>query len=158
LLAAARDGLDLDDINAVPAAFDERGLPVVHLARVIEYEAPGRVGGDTGDQVVLLSTILDPADARADELADAYQRRWGEETGDDQLRSHLHGTGRALRSRLPDLVHQEIWSYLIVHHAISALTAKASAVADPDPDRTSVTKALRLVRRTPTGAADVPPS
>jgi hypothetical protein len=31
LLTAARDGLDLTDINTVPDAFDERGLPVVHL-------------------------------------------------------------------------------------------------------------------------------
>ncbi|MGH3861669.1 transposase domain-containing protein, partial [Actinokineospora sp.] len=30
LLAAARAGADLSDINAVPAAFDDRGLPVIH--------------------------------------------------------------------------------------------------------------------------------
>ena len=62
-----------------------------------------------------------------------------------------------LRSRLPDLVHQEIWAYLIVHHAITALIAKASAAADLDPDRISYTKALRLIRRTATGTADIPP-
>ena len=43
LLAAARAGADLSDINTVPDAFDERGLPVIHLARVIEYAVPGRV-------------------------------------------------------------------------------------------------------------------
>lgn len=158
LLAAARDGVDLDDINAVPAAFDERGLPVAHLARVIEYDVPDRVGGGTGELIVLLTSILDPADARADELADAYHQRWEEETGNDQLKTHLRGPGRVLRSRLPELVHQEIWSYLIVHHAVSALTAKASAAADLDPDRISFTKALRLIRRTATGTADIPPS
>ena len=63
-----------------------------------------------------------------------------------------------LRSRLPDLVYQEIWAYLIVHHAISALIAKASAAADLDPDRISFAKALRLIRRTATGTADIPPS
>ena len=63
-----------------------------------------------------------------------------------------------LRSRLPDLVHQEIWAYLIVHHAISALTARASAAADLDPDRVSFAQALRLIRRTATGPADIPPS
>ena len=62
-----------------------------------------------------------------------------------------------LRSRLPDLVHQEIWAYLIVHHAISALIAKASAAADLDPDRISFTKTLRLIRRTATATADIPP-
>jgi hypothetical protein len=158
LLAAARGGVDLGDINTVPDAFDERGLPVVHLARVIEYDVPDRAGGGTGELIVLLTTIVDPVEARADELADAYHQRWEEETGNDQLKTHLRGPGRVLRSRLPDLVHQEIWAYLIVHHAISALTAKASAAADLDPDRISFTKALRLIRRTATGTADIPPS
>lgn len=158
LLAAARDGLDLGDINAVPDALDERGLPVIHLARVIEYDVPDRAGNGTGELIVVLSTITDPGDARADELAAAYHQRWEEETSNDQLKTHLRGPGRVLRSRLPDLVYQEIWAYLIVHHAISALIAQASAAADLDPDRISFAKALRLIRRTATGTAAIPPS
>jgi len=158
LVAAARAGDDLDDIDTVPDAFDERGLPVVHLARVIEYDVPDRTGSGTGELIVVLTTILDPADARADELAGVYHQRWEQETGHDQLKTHLRGPGKVLRSRLPDLVHQEIWAYLIVHHAISALTAKASAAADLDPDRISFTRTLRLIRRTATGTADIPPS
>jgi hypothetical protein len=158
LLAAARAGQDLEDINLVPDAFDERGLPVVHLARVVEYDVPDRDGNGSGELIVLLTTVTDPADARADELAGVYNQRWEQETGHDQLKTHLRGPGKILRSRLPDLVHQEIWAYLIVHHAISALVAKASAAADLDPDRISFTKALRLIRRTATGTADIPPS
>jgi hypothetical protein len=161
LLAAARAGQDLSDINAVPDAFDERGLPVIHLARVVEYDVPDRAGSGTGELIVLLTTILDSSrndGARADELATAYHQRWEEETANDQLKTHLRGPGRVLRSRLPDLVHQEIWAYLIVHHAISELTAKASAAADLDPDQVSFAKALRLIRRTATGTADIPPS
>jgi hypothetical protein len=160
LLAAARTGQDLSDINALPDAFDERGLPVIHLARVIEYDIPDRVGNGTGELIVLLTTITDPSGndgARADELAAAHHQRWEQETAHDQLKTHLRGPGRMLRSRLPDLVHQEIWAYLIVHHAISALTAKASAAADLDPDSISFAKALRLIRRTATGTADIPP-
>jgi len=157
LLAAARAGEDLQNINAVPDAFDDRGLPVAHLARVIEYDVPDRAGNGTGELIVLLSTVLDPGQARADELAAGYHERWEEETANDQLKTHLRGPGRVLRSRLPDLVYQEIWSYLIVHHAISALVAKASAAADLDPDRISFAKALRLIRRTATGTADIPP-
>ena len=161
LLAAARARQDLSDINAVPDAFDERGLPVIHLARVIEYDIPDRVGNGTGELIVLLTTILHPDGpdgARADELATAYNERWEQETANDQLKTHLRGPGRVLRSRLPDLVIQEIWAYLITHHAISALTAKASAAADLDPDRVSFAQALRLIRRTATGTADIPPS
>jgi hypothetical protein len=158
LLEAARAGLDLGDPDAVPDAVDERGLPVVHLARVVEYDVPNREGSGTAELVVLLASVLDPADARADELAGAYQQRWEQETGNDQLKTHLRGPGRVLRSRLPDLVYQEIWAYLIVHHAICALIAQASAAADLDPDRISFAKAVRLIRRTATGTADIPPS
>lgn len=83
----------------------------------------------------------------------AYHERW-KEAGNDQLKTHLRGPGRVLRSHPPDLVHQEIWAYLIVHHAIAA----PSAAADIGPDRVSFTRVLRLVRRTATGTADIPPS
>ncbi len=163
ILTAARAGRDL---TGVPGVLDDRGRPRARLARVIEYDVPDRNGGssgsgrghESGELIVLLSTITDPGDARPDELAAAYHQRWEEETSNDQLKTHLRGPGRVLRSRLPDLVHQEIWSYLIVHHAISALTAHASAAADLDPDRISFAKALRLIRRTATGTAAIPPS
>jgi hypothetical protein len=155
ILAAARAGHDLTEIEA---ARNEYGRPRARLARAIEYDVPDRTGNGSGELIVLLTTITDPDDARAEELAAAYHQRWEEETGNDQLKTHLRGPGRVLRSRLPDLVHQEIWAYLIVHHAISALIAKASAAADLDPDRISFAKALRLVRRTATGTANIPPS
>jgi len=158
ILAAARRG---DDLAELGDALDDKGWPVAHLSRVIEYDVPDRTGNGTGELIVLLSTITNPGGddgARADELAVAYHERWEEETANDQLKTHLRGPGRVLRSRLPDLVHQEIWSYLIVHHAISELTTKASAAADLDPDRISFAKALRLIRRTATGTADIPPS
>src|SRR6266511_1643935 len=49
-------------------AFVQRGLPVAHLARVVEYDVPDRTGNGTGELIVLLTTILHPAEARADEL------------------------------------------------------------------------------------------
>src|SRR3954447_14626901 len=160
LLAAARDGRDLTDINTVPDAFDERGLPVIHLARVIEYDVPDRVGNGTGELIVLLTSILNPGGedgARADELAAAYHQRWEHETGNDQLKTHLRGPGRVLRSRLPDLVHQEIWAWLLVHYALTVLITRAAEAADIDPDRISYTRTLRIVRRAATGSAAIPP-
>ncbi len=155
ILAGARRGEDLAD---VADAVDDKGRPVAYLTRVIEYEVPDRAGNGSGELITLLSTITDPDQARADELAAAYHQRWEQETANDQLKTHLRGPRKVLRSKLPDLVHQEIWAYLIVHHAISALTARASAAADLDPDRISFAKALRLIRRTATGTADIPPS
>jgi hypothetical protein len=129
-----------------------------HLVRVVEYTVPDRAGNGTGELIVLLTTITDPTKARADELADTYHQRWEQETGNDQLKTHLRGPGRVLRSRLPELAYQEIWAWLTVHYALAVLVTQAAEAADIDPDRISFTHALRLVRRTATGTADIPPS
>jgi hypothetical protein len=144
LLDAAKAGAELDPDEA-------------HLVRVVEYDIPDRAGNGTGELVVLLTTILDPAQARADEVAAGYNERWEEETANDQLKTHLRGPGKVLRSRLPDLAVQEIWSWLIVQYALTALIAHAAEAADVDPDRVGFARTLRLVRRSATGTADIPP-
>ena len=144
VLAAVRAGEQVDPCDA-------------HLVRVVEYDVPDREGNGTGELTVLLTTITDPGAARADELAEAYHLRWEEETANDQLKTHLRGPGRVLRSRLPDLVHQEIWAWLIVHYALARLIAQAAEAAEIDPDRISFTRALRLVRRGASGSAVIPP-
>jgi hypothetical protein len=128
-----------------------------YLVRVIEYNVPDRDGNGKDELIVLITTITDPHEAKADELADTYHQRWEHETGNDQLKTHLRGPGQVLRSRLPDLVHQEIWAWLTVHYAIAVLIARAAEAADIDPDRVSFTRALRIIRRTATGTADIPP-
>lgn len=145
IIQAATNGDDLDPEQA-------------HLVRVVEYDVPDRDGNGTGELIVLLTTITDPSLAHADELAAAYHQRWEEETANDQLKTHLRGPGKILRSRLPDLVHQEIWAWLTVHYAITVLISRAAEAADIDPDRISFTRVLRLVRRTATGTAAFPPS
>ncbi len=154
ILAAARAGTLAD----CPQAVDDRGLPVAHIVRVIEYDIPDREGNGTGELIVLVTSILDPQAARADELAEAYHLRWEQETAHDQLKTHLRGPGRILRSRLPDLVHQEIWAWLLVHYATSVLITRAAEAADIDPDRISFTRTLRIIRRTAIATADISPS
>ncbi|MCK9898044.1 IS4 family transposase [Frankia sp. AgB32] len=144
LLAAAKAGTDLDPDEA-------------HLARVVEYDIPDRAGSGAGELVVVLTTILDPREARADEIAAGYNERWEEETSNDQLKTHLRGPATILRSRLPDLALQEMWAWLTVQYAITALIARAAEAADVDPDRVGFARTLRLVRRSVTGTADISP-
>ncbi|MGW4402374.1 IS4 family transposase [Amycolatopsis nivea] len=140
----------------------EAGHPVhpdeAHLVRVVEYDVPDRDGNGTGELIVLLSSVTDPADATAADLAGAYHERWEHETANDQLKTHLRGPGRILRSRLPELVHQEIWAWLTVHYALSVLIARAAEAADLDPDAISYSHVLRTTRRTATGTAGFSPS
>ena len=117
------------------------------IVRVIEYEVPDR--GDDGDRelICLLSTILDPDDAPALVLAQGYHDRWEHETGNDQVKTHLRGPGRVLRSHSPDMVRQEIYGYLLTHYAISALICRAATEADIDPDRIKFLRTVRVIRR-----------
>ncbi len=127
-----------------------------HLVRVVEYDVPDR--NPDGELIVLLSTLTDPAQVRADQIAAAYHERWEQETAHDQLKTHLRGPGKVLRSRSPDLVRQEIWAWLTVHYAIATVMARAAESSDLDPDRISFTHALNLIRRTAAGTAAFPPS
>lgn len=144
VIAAAKAGENIDPDDG-------------YLVRVIEYNVPDRIGNGTGELIVLLTTITVPRKAKADELADTYHQRWEHETGNDQLKTHLRGPGKVLRSRLPDLAYQEIWAWLTVHYAIAVLIAHAAEAADIDPDRISFTRALRIIRRTATGTAGISP-
>jgi hypothetical protein len=143
LTAAARGGEDLDQDKAV-------------LVRVIEYEVPDRDGDGTGELIALITTITDPRQAPAPLLAQAYHQRWEHETGNGQLKTHLRGPGRVLRSKSPDMVRQEIYGYLLAHHALSALICQAATEADIDPDRVKFTRTVRIIRRA-IGPADFPP-
>ena len=124
LAEAARAGADLDQSAA-------------RYVRVIEYQVPDRDGDGTGELIALITTITEMAAAPAPLLAQAYHERWEHETGNDQIKTHLRGPGKVLRSRSPDMVRQEIYGYLLTHHAISALICRAATEADIDPDRSN---------------------
>lgn len=123
--------------------------------RVIEYTIDD---GRTNDIVYqLITTILDPNDASAQDLACAYSQRWEIETVLDELKTHQRGPRTVLRSKSPNLVFQEIWGHLCCHYAIRTLMFEAAHDANVDPDRVSFVAALRIARRS-IAARDFSPS
>jgi hypothetical protein len=124
--------------------------------RVIDYQIDdGRASDET---YRLFTTILDPDEASAVELAVAYAQRWEIEGVFDELKTHQRGARTVLRSKSPNLVLQEIWGHLCCHYAIRTLMWEAAAHADVDPDRVSFVAALRIARRSITAARDFSPS
>jgi hypothetical protein len=124
--------------------------------RVVDYEIDdGR--GATGPYR-LFTTILDPAEASATELAAAYAQRWEIESTFDELKTHQRGPRTVLRSKSPELVKQEIWGHLCCHYAIRVLMADTANHAGRDPDQVSFVAALRIVRRSIAHTGDFPPS
>ena len=94
-----------------------------------------------------MTTILDPEQARAEELTALYPERWEIETALDELKTHLRGARIVLRSKTPELVEQEFYGLLLAHFAIRGLMHEAVLKADEDPDRLSFLHAVRVVRR-----------
>ncbi|MDQ3469081.1 MAG: IS4 family transposase [Actinomycetota bacterium] len=125
--------------------------------RVIDYELDdGR--GDPCGPYRLFTTLLDPAEAPASELAFAYAQRWEIEIAFAELKTHQRRSKAVLRSKSPALVEQEIWGHLCCHYAIRTLMFEAAHDADVDPDRVSFTAALRITRRSLSQARDFSPS
>lgn len=137
--------------HKVPAS---AAIPV----RVIEYEMPDRKGNSTGELICLITSILDPSDATATELATTYHERWESETGFREKKTYLRRSGRVLRSKSPEMVRQEIWALLLTHYAIRKLMCHAADEAGLDPDRLSFTRSLRVIRRQVTNQAAFSPS
>lgn len=139
------DGSYRSEMVATP---DKRTRKDVTPVRVIEYTLndPGRPDSK-GTRYRLVTTIIDPEQAPADELGALYAQRWEIESVFDELKTHQRGPRVVLRSRTPEGVYQEAWGYLCVHYAIRALITKAVADDGLDPDRISFTKAVHATRR-----------
>ncbi|MCA1781864.1 MAG: IS4 family transposase [Dermatophilaceae bacterium] len=154
LLWRVKKNLRLDPIEELPDGsflahvFDSVGdrrrqRPIT--VRVIEYAIED--GRENEDRYRLLTTLLDPVEAPALELAAAYSHRWELESAFDELKTHQRGPRAVLRSKSPELVTQEIWGHLCCHYAIRTLMTDAAEHAGHDPDRVSFVAALRIARR-----------
>jgi hypothetical protein len=128
------------------------GAPV----RVIEYTLENQPGAET---YRLMTTLLDPVEAPAAELAGLYPERWELEGVLDELKTHLRGGQRiVLRSKTPALVEQEIYGLLLAHRAVRTLMCRAAHGAQIDPDRLSFTHSVRVLRRKLAHPPAFPPS
>jgi hypothetical protein len=126
------------------------------VVRVVDYSIDD--GRGDHEPYRLLTTILDPSVASAEELALVYAERWEIESAFDELKSHQQGLRTVLRSKSPELVNQEIWGHLCCHFAIRTLMWEAANHADEDPDGVTFVAALRIARRSVAQRGAFPPS
>ena len=148
------DGSYLSRIYA--STSDRRHQRNAIAVRVIEYRLRDVPGAES--RYRLITTILNPAEAPANELAALYHERGEIETALDELKTHLRGAQIVLRSKTPELVKQEFYGLLMAHFAIRGLMHEAALRADEDPDRLSFLHSVRVIRRRLARFAAIPPS
>ena len=152
--AALADGSYLTTIY--PTDKDRRHRQGGVRVRVVEYRLEGVAGAEPLYR--LLTTLLDPTQAPATELAALYHERWEIEGALAELKTQLRGARVVLRSKTPELVRQEFWGLLLTHFAVRGLMHEAALRAEEDPDRLSFSHAVRVVRRKVPLFAALPPS
>jgi hypothetical protein len=138
---------DLSDGSYLSVIFrKEKGRRFKVTVRVVEYAVEG-----SSEIYRLITSLVDPSTAPAEELARLYHERWEIEGAFDELKTHQRGPGAVLRSQSPQGVRQEFWAHMILHGIVRKLAYKAShGVADRDPDRISFVTSLQIVRRSAT--------
>ncbi len=117
------------------------GAPV----RVLDYS----IDGSDAPPSRLVTTLLDPVQAPAVELAALYHERWEIEGANDEVKTHTLWRGSILRSKTPRLVEQEIEGLMLAHYAVRHFLQEVARVAHGSADQLSFIRAVRVVQTKP---------
>jgi hypothetical protein len=93
----------------------------------------------------LVTTLLDPQQASAEELILCYHERWEIEACIDEQKTHLRLSNQPLRSKEPALVRQELYGLLLAHYMVRWWMHQSACEANLDPDRLSFTHAVEVL-------------
>jgi hypothetical protein len=96
-------------------------------------------------QVTVITTLLDREKYPAQEILDAYLRRWRLEMCLDDLKTTLRM--ESLRSRSPEMAHKELALRLIAHNLVRCTMAQAARTHGVPLDRVSFKGSLDAVRQ-----------
>jgi Insertion element 4 transposase N-terminal/Transposase DDE domain len=124
--------------------------------RVIEYQLPGVL--DSAPRYRLITSLLDPQQAPALELAALYHQRWQVEAVFDELKTHLRQGRRVLRSKTAELVRQEFYGWVLAHYAVRWLLHEGAARSGQADEELSFMRHVHLVRREQPRSGAFPPS
>lgn len=119
------------------------GLPEQMTLRTVKgrcYQKGFRVR-----QVTLVTTLLDPQLYPAQEILQAYLRRWRLEMCLDDLKTTLKMD--MLRGRSPQMVQKELYARIIAHNLIRCIVAQAAAEHGVAPERISFKGSLDALRQ-----------
>jgi hypothetical protein len=118
--------------------------PVITV-RVIEYSvltAPEGGTEEASELFCLVTSLLDPGEYPALDLACCYPERWGCETVIGHHKTDMGEGQPVLRSKDPAGAEQEMWALFAVYQAICKIAGIGAAAAGIPPARISFPHAL----------------
>lgn len=118
-------------------------LPKVLTVRIVRGSC--FVKGFRVRQVTLVTTLLDPTLYPAEEILQAYLRRWRLEMCLDDLKTTLGM--EMLRGLSPEMLHKEIHAHLIAHNLVRWTMAQAASQHDTALERISFKGTLDALRQ-----------
>ena len=124
-------------------------LPEEITVRVLKVKVSRK--GCRTQELILVTTLLDPLLYPAEEIAEAYLRRWRLELGLDDLKTTLGM--ETLRCQSPAMVEKELLAFLIAHNLLRWVMAQAAREHQVDLYRISFTGALDAFRHFATAMA-----
>lgn len=148
VLERFEDGSYLSRIEPSPATCKTMPSPrdtTPMTVRVIDYQLPGVPGAEPVYR--LITTLLDPEQAPAEELAALYHTRWSIETTFAEIKTTLKGSEVVLRSKTPELVKQEFWGLLLAHQVTRKMMQEAALSVGKPADTLSFKHSLNILRR-----------
>lgn len=77
------------------------------------------------DDIIVVTTLLDPEAATKEDLASLYRSRWSQELDLRDIKITLQMD--VLRCKTPELVRKEIWTHILAYNLIRAIMAQAAS-------------------------------
>jgi hypothetical protein len=95
------------------------------------------------EELVLVTTLLDPQEYTKEEVADPYLERWNIELDLRAIKSVMQM--EVLRCESPEMVEKEVWMHVLAYNLIRQLMVKAAAAHGKEPRGLSFKGALQAL-------------
>lgn len=86
-------------------------------------------------ELVVVTTLLDPAQYSKEAVLDLYQQRWHAELDLRSIKQFLQMD--VLRGRTPAMLHKEIWAHLLAYNLVRKVMAQTATTTDLTPRQLS---------------------
>ena len=95
------------------------------------------------EELVLVTTLLDPDAFSKEEVAELYARRWQVELDIRSIKVEMRM--EVLRCKTPEMVQKEVWAHLLAYNLVRSEMAEAAPLAETTPRRLSLRGAMQTM-------------